>query len=376
MKKFYDSDFKLGILGGGQLGRMMIQDAINLDIHVSVLDPASNCPCAELANSFTLGDFNDYEAVYAFGQTVDVLTIEIENVNTEALEVLQREGKTIYPKPENLVIIKDKGLQKQFYKDHGIATSPFRLINSASEINQFPIVQKLRTGGYDGRGVEVLKSKEDLVNAFAEPSVLEELIDIEKEISVIIARNPKGEVVTFPLVELEYNPVANLVEYLLAPAKVSDEREKEAIQLAKKVVNALDFVGILAVEMFLTKDGEVLVNEVAPRTHNSGHHTIESCRTSQFEQHLRAVLDLPLGNTELISPAVMLNLLGDEGFKGSVKYKGIENVLNKTGVHVHLYGKSDTKPFRKMGHVTVVNDDLEKAKSLATEIKKELRVQA
>tara|TARA_B100000795_G_scaffold63518_1_gene42817 strand:- start:1899 stop:3029 length:1131 start_codon:yes stop_codon:yes gene_type:complete len=376
MKNFYDSDFKLGILGGGQLGRMLIQEAINLDVHISVLDPSENCPCAELANSFTLGSFHDYETVYNFGRTVDVLTIEIENVNTDALLALQREGKTIYPKPENLVIIKDKGLQKAFYAEHGIASSDFKLITAKSEITEFPIVQKLRTGGYDGRGVQVLKSAEDLDKAFEEPSVLESLVDIEKELSVIIARNPAGEVKTFPIVELEFNPQANLVEFLFAPAVISDEVEKKSFALAQEVVTALDFVGILAVELFLTKDGEVLVNEVAPRTHNSGHHTIESCHTSQFEQHMRAVLDLPLGNTELISPAVMLNLLGEEGFTGAVKYEGIAEVLARKGVTIHLYGKADTKSYRKMGHVTIVSDTLEDAKDVALQIKKELKVKA
>ncbi len=376
MKNFYDSDFKLGILGGGQLGRMLIQEAINLDVHISVLDPSENCPCAELANSFTLGSFHDYETVYNFGRTVDVLTIEIENVNTDALLALQREGKTIYPKPENLVIIKDKGLQKAFYAEHGIASSDFKLITAKSGITEFPIVQKLRTGGYDGRGVQVLKSAEDLDKAFEEPSVLESLVDIEKELSVIIARNPAGEVKTFPIVELEFNPQANLVEFLFAPAVISDEVEKKSFALAQEVVTALDFVGILAVELFLTKDGEVLVNEVAPRTHNSGHHTIESCHTSQFEQHMRAVLDLPLGNTELISPAVMLNLLGEEGFTGAVKYEGIAEVLARKGVTIHLYGKADTKSYRKMGHVTIVSDTLEDAKDVALQIKKELKVKA
>ncbi|MFK7757016.1 MAG: 5-(carboxyamino)imidazole ribonucleotide synthase [Flavobacteriales bacterium] len=376
MKNFYASDFKLGILGGGQLGRMLIQDAINLDVHISVLDPSDNCPCAEIASSFTLGSFNDYDAVYEFGQSVDLLTIEIENVNTEALFALQREGKTIYPKPENLVTIKDKGLQKQFYKDHGIASSAFKLIEGKEQITEFPIVQKLRTGGYDGRGVQVLRTEADLAKAFTEPSVLEDLVDIEKELSVIISRTPSGQVKTFPLVELEFNPEANLVEFLFAPAQVSAEVEKRCFELANRVVEAFDFVGLLAVELFLSKTGEVLVNEVAPRTHNSGHHTIESCHTSQFEQHMRAVLDLPLGDTELRSAAVMLNLLGDAGFTGPVKYEGIEKVLALPGVGIHIYGKADTKPFRKMGHVTVTHPELAEAKHMATQILKELKVKA
>ncbi len=374
MKKFYDKDFKLGILGGGQLGRMLIQEATNYDIHISILDPSKDCPCAELANSFVEGSFNDFDTVLEFGRSVDVLTIEIENVNTEALLVLQDEGKQIYPSPENLITIKDKGLQKQFYANHKIATSDFRLIEGKSEITAFPIVQKLRTGGYDGRGVQLLKSSEDLVKAFDAPSVLEDLIQIEKEISVIVARNPQGEVKTFPIVELEFNPEANLVEFLFAPATISDEVKKKAFDLADQVVKAFDFVGILAVEMFLTKTGDVLVNEVAPRTHNSGHHTIESCHTSQFEQHIRSVLGLPLGDTRLLSPSVMLNLLGEDGFSGPVNYDGINDVLSMSGVHIHIYGKAETKPFRKMGHVTVLKETLEEAKSTANQIKKELKV--
>jgi len=376
MEKFYDSNFKLGILGGGQLGRMLIQAAVNLDVHISILDPSSNCPCAEIANSFTVGDFNDYQTVYDFGKTVDVLSIEIENVNVNALLALQSEGKTIYPRPENLKIIKDKGLQKQFYADNNIATSPFRLISDKSEINEFPIVQKLRTGGYDGKGVQILKTQDDLDKAFIEPSVLEDLVDIEKEISVIIARNPSGEIKTFPVVELEYNHEANLVEFLFAPAKISDDVEKRAVELAHQVIEEFDFIGLLAVEIFLTKSGEVMVNEVAPRTHNSGHHTIESCHTSQFEQHMRAVLNMPLGDTDLISPAVMLNLLGEPGCKGPVIYEGVSKVLSMKGAHIHLYGKAETKPFRKMGHVTAVNSELETAKEMAKQIQKDLKVKA
>jgi len=374
MKKFYDHDFKLGVLGGGQLGRMLIQEALKLDVHISVLDPSDDAPCAKLASSFVKGDFNDYNTVYHFGQGVDLITIEIENVNVDALLALQSEGKKIYPKPDNLRIIKDKGLQKQFYADNGIATSSFRLIKTPSEITSFPVVQKLRTGGYDGKGVQILKSPSDLNKAFSEPSVLEELVDIDKEISIVISRSPSGEVKSFPLVELEYNPVANLVEFLFAPADVSEAVRLEAQKLAASVVDKLDFIGILAVELFVTPTGDVMVNEIAPRTHNSGHHSIESCYTSQFEQHLRAILDLPLGNTDLIQPAVMLNILGEEGFKGHVIYNGIEDVLKLKGAHIHIYGKKVTSPFRKMGHITVVNSELEGAKNMAKQIKKDLKV--
>lgn len=378
VKSFYSKNFRLGILGGGQLGRMLIQVATNYDVRISVLDPAADAPCSKLAHDFTQGDFNDYDTVYRFGQTVDVLTIEIEHVNVEALEALEKEGKQVYPSARVLRMVKDKGLQKQFYKNNDIPTAPFQLIDNKEGLNGvvLPIVQKMRTGGYDGKGVTVLKSEADLDNAFNVPSVLEEMVDFEKEISVIIARNASGQIKSFPLVEMEFNPEANLVEFLFSPAAVDYDTEQRACALAHRLVESMDFVGLLAVEMFLDKNGNILVNEIAPRPHNSGHHTIEACITSQYEQMMRAILDLPLGDTTLIRPAVMINLLGEKGYTGAVHYEGLEDVMKRPGVYVHLYGKADTKPFRKMGHVTVCHHDLQEAKNTARQVMDTIKVKA
>lgn len=378
MKSFYDKHFKLGILGGGQLGRMLLRETNDLDVKAYILDPSPDAPCSKLAHSFTVGDFKDEETVYNFGKSMDVVTIEIENVSVKGLERLKADGVRVFPDPKILKTIKDKGLQKQFYKDNGIATSPFVLTENKEAVSghkaHFPQVQKLRTGGYDGRGVQVLKTEKDLEHAFDEPSLLESFVDFEKEISVIVSRNAKGKTKQFPIVELDFNPEANLVEFLFSPADINLKTEEKAFELARKIVEAFDYVGILAVEMFVTKTGDVLVNEVAPRPHNSGHHTIEANVTSQYMQHLRSILDLPPGDTSIVQPAVMYNLLGDPEHKGPVKYVGLEKIMEWPGVHVHLYGKSDTKPFRKMGHVTVTAKDLESARSLAQRVKDTVRV--
>lgn len=378
MKKFYHNDFILGILGGGQLGRMFIQEAINLDVRTAVLDPASDAPCAPYAHKFVKGDFNDYETVLNFGRETDVLTIEIEHVNVDALEQLEKEGVQVYPSSSVLRIIKDKGLQKQFYRDHGIPTSPFRLIQGRYDLNkgdlQFPFVQKMRTGGYDGKGVQVIRKAPDLADAFDAPSVLEEFISFEKEIAIIISRNKSGEIKTFPLVQMEFHPEANLVEFLFSPADVSTQITSEIEGIASKIVHALDFIGLLAIEMFVDHNGNVFVNEMAPRAHNSGHHTIEACNTSQYGQLLRAILNLPPGDTTLKTPAVMINLLGEKGYSGPVIYQGIEEILSQPGTHIHLYGKSSTREFRKMGHLTVTAPDLESAKSIARKAMQTLRV--
>lgn len=373
----YRPKTKLGILGGGQLGRMMIQETINIDVDVHVLDPDSDAPCRDISHSFTNGSFKDYETVLEFGKGMDVVTIEIEHVNVDALEELEKQGIKVFPQPSVIRLIQDKGAQKDFYNKHGIPTSNYRLIGENEAANHtefFPVFQKLRKGGYDGKGVQPLKSADDLPKAFSEPSVLEKAIDLEKELSVIVARNASGEVKTFPTVELEFNPVANLVEFLFSPANVSDEVEKTAQELARKVAEKLEIVGLLAVELFLDKEGNVLVNEIAPRPHNSGHQSIEGNYTSQFMQHVRAILDISLGNTEIVKPSVMVNLLGEDGFTGEAQYDGLEDILALKGVNVHLYGKRFTKPFRKMGHVTIISDTLEEAKSTALEVKAKLRV--
>lgn len=356
MKAIYGDNIKLGILGGGQLGRMLIQEAASLDVKIHVLDPAADAPCAELANSFTQGDFRDYDTVMAFGADKDVLTIEIEDVSVQALKDLQTKGVKVCPDPKALEIIKDKGIQKQFYADNAIPTSDFQLIADGGDCKeeQLPTVLKLRTGGYDGKGVMLLRSNEDLKNAFTGPCLIEDLVDIEKELSVIIARNADGQTATFPVVELVFDPVANLVDYLFAPAEIDSELAERARALATKVADALSFEGILAVEMFLTKNGEILVNEVAPRTHNSGHHTIEANITSQFGQHLRSILNLPLGSTDTLRLGAMVNIVGEPEFTGPVKYEGLNELLATEGVYPHFYGKTMTKPYRKMGHVTIL----------------------
>lgn len=380
MSKPFYNNFKLGVLGGGQLGKMLIQEAVNLNICAYILDTDANAPCKDLCTEFFHGSLKDFDTVYNFGKQVDLLTIEIEHVNVEAMEKLQAEGLPVYPQPEILRMVQDKGLQKQFYRLNKIPTAPFHLINNKEEIKQyaaeFPFFQKLRKEGYDEHGVTRLTDANDLDKAFDVPSVLEKLVDFEKEISVIVSRNAKGEVAAFPTVELVFNPEANLVEHLFTPANISTETEKQAKEIAVLVIESLKMVGLLAVEMFLTKTGEILVNEIAPRPHNSGHQTIEGNFTSQYMQHLRAILNLPAGNTDIKTPAVMVNLLGEPGFTGDAVYEGLEEVLGIDGVNIHLYGKTTTKPFRKMGHVTIVDKDLQSAMKKAEEVKKMLKVKS
>ena len=378
MNPFEPGKNTIALLGGGQLGRMMIQAAADLNLQISVLDPDPEAPCRFLTHHFVCGNLKDEKTVYEFGKKADIITIEIEHVNVQALKRLQAEGKKVFPQPEILEMIQDKGLQKMFYQRNEIPTPDFFLIEDKSQIERyasfFPFFQKLRKGGYDGKGVQKLNSVKDLSLAFNEPSVLERLVDFEKEISVLVARNEAGEISCFPVVECEFNPEANLVEWLFSPAKIKKSVEQEALSIAKTTAEKMGIVGLLAVEFFLCKDGKLLVNEVAPRPHNSGHHTIEANFTSQFEQHLRAITGLPFGNTQTILPGVMINLLGEKGKEGTAKYKGLEKVLEMKGVHVHLYGKKNTKPYRKMGHVTVIDENLEIAKQKAKKVKDILKV--
>jgi 5-(carboxyamino)imidazole ribonucleotide synthase len=368
----------IGILGGGQLGRMLIQNAINLNLSVFALDPDKNAPCKFLVKKFTQGNLTDYDSVYNFGKDKDLITIEIENVNIDALKALEKEGVKVYPQPHIIELIQDKGSQKMFYQRNNIPSPDFFLVEDKSQIQKyadyFPFFQKLRKGGYDGKGVTKLVSPHHLDKAFDAPSVLERLVDFDKELAVIVARSESGEIKCFPVVECEFNPKANLVEFLFSPANIKKSVEKEAIQLATTVAEKLGIVGLLAVELFLTKDGKVLVNEIAPRPHNSGHHTIEANITSQFEQHWRAILNLPLGDTSIVKAGVMINLLGDFGYEGDAIYQGMEDVLKFSGVYVHLYGKATTKPFRKMGHATIVDTDILKAKQKAKTVKNTLKI--
>ena len=382
MKQPISSDFKLGILGGGQLGKMLTLAASNIDVNTYVLDPSGECPAVITCTGLTVGSFNDYDTVYQFGQDKDVITVEIESVNIDALIKLEREGKKVYPDTNSLSIIQDKGLQKQFYKDNNIATSAFALYEDTEAIKTaiangtvtYPFVQKLRTGGYDGKGVAVIKNEADIDLLLEGKSVVEQMVDINKEIAVIVARNIKGEVKCFPSVEMEFNPKANLVEFLFSPAAISDAHEQEAEQLSRSIVEHLDFVGLLAIELFIDNNGEMFVNEVAPRPHNSGHQTIEGNMTSQYEQHLRAILGYPLGSTAITLPSVMINILGEEGYEGNVIYDGIEDCMAVEGANFHIYGKKITKSFRKMGHATVIDKDLENAKKKANYIKEHLKV--
>ncbi|MCH7535832.1 MAG: 5-(carboxyamino)imidazole ribonucleotide synthase [Bacteroidetes bacterium] len=380
MNHTFYNNFKLGVLGGGQLGRMLIQEAINFNIAVSILDGANDCPCRDICNEFTLGDLMDFNDVYNFGKKVDLLTIEIENVNVDALEKLEQEGTIVYPQSKILRIVQDKGLQKQFYKDNDIPTSDFQLLTEGANLNDFsasfPKVQKLRKFGYDGKGVCILKNTDDIANGFSAPSLLEDLVYFEKEIAVIVARNANGEVIQYDPVEMEFNPDANLVEFLFSPANIDDQIKETAMNIGKDLIEKLDMIGLLAIEMFVLKNGDVLVNEIAPRPHNSGHHTIETNITSQYEQHLRAIFNMPLGSAKNISNAVMINLLGENGFEGDAVYEGLNEVLALEGVNIHLYGKTSTKPFRKMGHVTVVGEDMEDTKKKALFVKSTLKVKA
>lgn len=372
------SELKLGILGGGQLGRMLIQEAVNYNLTTLVLDPDADAPCKHIANYFENGSITDYDTVYNFGKKADIITIEIEKVNVEALEQLEKEGKKVYPQSRVIRLIQDKGIQKQFFKENDIPTAPFMLVNSKDDLTNgkfpFPYILKLRKDGYDGKGVMKINDASDVQNAFQAPTLIEELVHFEKEIAVIVARNANGDVKTFPMVEMEFNPEANLVEFLISPSTYPESVQERAEKIAKDIAAALNITGILAVEMFITKHGDILVNELAPRPHNSGHQTIEGNYVSQFGQHLRAIFNLPLGDTRSISNAIMVNVLGEKGHDGVAKYDGLEKILSIEGVYVHLYGKKYTKPFRKMGHLTIIDQNREKAIEKARFVQQTLKV--
>lgn len=377
MKKTFPLGTKIGILGGGQLGRMFIENALRYDVEIHVLDPAANAPCAHITKHFTQGDFKDYQSVYQFGQTVDVLTIEIEHVNTDALYQLEKEGKLVIPSAKALETIKDKGLQKEFYAAHHIPSSEYRLVADKAALLEnldfLPVFQKARKDGYDGKGVVNLENEAALIDAFDVPAVLEKAVDIAKEISVIVARDQAGNTCTYPVVELVFDPVYNLVDYLIAPAQLTDEQIARANELALTVAEKLNSPGIFAVELFLTTTGEILVNETAPRAHNSGHHTIEASISSQFDQHLRILLGLPLGSTKSYKAAAMINIVGSEGHVGQVHYEGVQEVSALENTYIHLYGKEQTKPGRKMGHVSVIGSDFKEVLEKIQLVKEQLK---
>lgn len=379
---YFSSDFKLGILGGGQLGKMMLYETRKLDIHTAVLEASKDAPCKIACNEFFLGDLMDFDDVYNFGKKVDLLTIEIENVNLNALEKLEEEGLKIYPQPKALRIIQNKAKQKLFYVDNSIPTAKFHRFAYKSEIEDsvlnggldFPFVWKVAQFGYDGQGVKVVRKMEDLEGLPNGECIAEEMVDFKNELAVIVARNVDGDVKTYPVVEMEFHPEANQVEYVICPARIDEKVATKARELALKVSEKIKLTGLLAVEMFQTKDDEVLVNEVAPRPHNSGHYSIEASYTNQFEQHIRSILNLPLGNTDSKVAGIMVNLVGAEGHTGDVIYKNMEEVLSLEGVTPHIYGKKQTRPFRKMGHVTIVNENIDEARRIAQKVKETIKV--
>lgn len=384
MEKLVTSDFKLGIIAGGQLGKMLVLAASNWDVKTYVMDPDEHCPAAPSCHRLIVGDPGSYEDVCYFGKQVDLLTFEVENINIEALQKLKSSGVHILPDPDILAVIQDKGLQKQRMEAVGVRTAPFQLFDGRAAIEKalhdnllhYPFVQKIRKGGYDGRGVAVIRGQQDHDSLMDGPSLVEEMVGIDKEISIIAARNSRGEIRCFPTVEMAFNPHANLVEWLACPAYIPEETEKEAMRMAHKIIEGFDFTGLLAMEFFVDKNGQVWLNEVAPRPHNSGHHTIESVMTSQYEQHLRAIFNFSLGTTELKMPAVMINLLGAEGHVGPVRYEGLTDCMGIEGVKFHLYGKKQTRPYRKMGHVTVLARSRDEALEKAMQVREKIKVRS
>ena len=383
MEQLVTSDFKLGIIAGGQLGKMLVHAASNWDIKTFILDTDDHCPASTCCSSFVKGNQLEYDAVIRFGGMVDMITFEIENVNIEALQKLKAEGKKIFPDPDALAIIQDKGLQKEFYQNNQIPSPQFFLFKNKAEIIEavvtgaipFPFVQKLRKGGYDGKGVAIIRSQNDLKNLLEGASLIEKLVDIQTEISVIVARNRKGEIKCFPVAEMEFNE-ANMVEKLICPSSLNEKITQQANEIATQLIASFNLCGLLAVEMFVDKNNVVWVNEIAPRPHNSGHHTIESIITSQYEQLLRAIFNFPLGSTQLKMSSVMINLLGEPDYEGPVKYEGLTDCMSIEGVKIHLYGKKITKPYRKMGHVTVLATSIEEAKIKAGIVKQKLKVKS
>lgn len=380
--RYFSSKHKLGILGGGQLGKMMLYNTRKFDINTSVLDPNNEAPSRLGCNHFVQGDLMDFETVFNFGKKVDTLTIEIENVNVEALKALEKEGVKVYPDSNTLATIQNKAEQKRFYIKHQLPTAAFKAYNNKStlekavseNVQSLPFVWKSARFGYDGNGVKIIRKHSDLDQLPNGECIAEDLIPFKNELAVIVARNPKSEIKSYPVVEMEFHPEANQVEYVLCPARIPESVAKKATDVALKTAAAFQHVGLLAVEMFLTQNDDILINEVAPRPHNSGHQTIEASQTSQFEQHLRAILNLPLGSTKNKACGVMVNLVGAEGYQGAVVYKNIEAIMALEGVTPHIYGKKMTRPFRKMGHVTIVNSSIEKARKIAQKVKESINV--
>ena len=374
------TSLRIGILGGGQLGRMLLQAAANYPVETFVLENDDECPAARLCHHFTTGDIKDFDAVYNFGKGLDAITIEIENVNVEALEKLETEGVRVYPKPSVLRIIKNKIYQKQYYTDNSIPTAEYKIVRNRTEIAEyeymFPAVNKQGEGGYDGKGVQIIRSTEDIDKVFAGPGVLEKMISIQQEIAQMIAINDKGETALYPPVEMLFDPSLNLLDYQLCPAQLDEKTLWKVEAIALTVARNFKSPGIFAVEMFVDKSGDVLVNETAPRVHNSGHHTIEAHYSSQFDMLWRIMLGYPFGNTDAILPSIMVNIIGAEGYEGNVKYEGLDEVLKIENAFVHLYGKKQTRPGRKMGHVTILSKEKQELLHQSNKVKRTLLAKA
>jgi len=379
---YFSSDFKLGILGGGQLGKMLLAETRKFDIQTYVLDSSEEAPSRFGAHAFYKGSLMDFDTVYQFGKLVNLLTIEIENVNLDALDQLEAEGLPVFPSPKTLRLIQNKGRQKDFYVDNHIPTSQHQRFVDLNDLKkslekdelEFPFVWKCAQFGYDGNGVKIVRSTLDLINLPEVECIAEQMVPFKNELAVIVARSVSGAIKTYPVVEMEFHPEANQVEYVICPARIDEKVAQKATEIALQVSQAFNHVGLLAVEMFQTEADDILVNEVAPRPHNSGHYSIEASYTSQFENHLRAILNLPLGNTDSKVAGIMVNLVGEEGFSGPVVYQNIEKIMAIDGVTPHIYGKRETRPFRKMGHVTIVNEDMTEARKMAEEVKNSIRV--
>ncbi len=382
MKEIHE--IKIGIIGGGQLGKMILSESNRMNLKTLVLDSNENSPCKNLCDNFYLGNLDNYNDIIEFGQKCDLITFEIEHINIDALFELEKIGKKVYPKPQTLSIIQDKSKQKQFYNENNLPTSDFNYYKNLEKLQddvnigkiRFPSVWKKTKYGYDGFGVKVLKSKKDVSNLPDCEMIIEDFVPFKKELAVIVARNLNGEIKTYETVEMEFNVISNQVEFVISPSKISKELNLRAKKIAIEVTKKIDNIGLLAVEMFLTHDNNILINEVAPRPHNSGHFTIEACPTSQFEQHLRSILNLKLGNTKHNGNAIMLNLVGNDGFEGNVFYENLHEAFNEENTHLHIYGKEKTRANRKMGHITIICDKFEEAYKRATKLKNRIKVKS
>ena len=377
-------DIKIGLIGGGQLGKMILSEANRMNLKTLVLDSNKNSPCKNLCNNFYIGKLDNYNDILKFGKRCDIITFEIEHINIDALLKLENIGKKVYPKPHTLSIVQDKSKQKKFYNENNLPTSKYSyyknlndlFLNIKNGIIQFPSVWKKTKLGYDGFGVKVLRSEKDTLDLPDCEMIIEEFVPFKKELAVIVARNFNGEIKTYETVEMEFNSFSNQVEYVISPSKISEELNKKAINIAIEATKKLDIIGLLAVEMFLTDEDDIIINEVAPRPHNSGHFTIEACPTSQFEQHLRSILNLDLGNTNHDGCAIMLNLVGGEGFEGNVRYENLNEIFSEENTHLHIYGKEKTRPNRKMGHITIICDIFDDAYKKAKSLKEKIKVKA